>query len=56
LFNSAEDAVTAALEPDRLAELKTRGAAMDLASAVTYLRGEVDRILNGGKDIAGAPA
>jgi predicted ATPase len=56
LFNSAEDAVTAALEPDRLAELKARGAALDLPSAVVYLRGEVDRILMDGKDIAGAPA
>jgi predicted ATPase/class 3 adenylate cyclase len=56
LVASAEDAVTAALEPYRLAELKARGAALDLPSAVIYLRSEVDRILNGGKDIADAPA
>ncbi len=56
LVNSAEDAVAAAFDADRLAELEARGAAMDLASAVIYLRSEVDRILADGKDIAGVPA
>ena len=46
LVQGAEDAVSAAFDPDRLAELKARGAAMDLASAAGYLRREVDRILN----------
>jgi len=45
LVQGAEDAVSAAFDPDRLAELKARGAAMDLASAAVYLRREVDRIL-----------
>jgi hypothetical protein len=46
LVCGAEDAVSAAFDPDRLAELKARGAAMDLPSAAAYLRREVDRILN----------
>jgi len=45
LVQGAEDAVSGAFGPDRLAELKARGAAMDLASAAVYLRREVDRIL-----------
>jgi predicted ATPase len=43
--HSAEDAIAAAFDTDRLAQLKARGAAMDLASAAVYLRTEVDRIL-----------
>jgi hypothetical protein len=46
LVQGAEDAVSAAFDPDRLAELTARGAALDLASAAAYLRREVDRILN----------
>ncbi len=42
---SAEDAVSAALDADRLAELRAHGAALDMPSAVSYLRAEVDRIL-----------
>jgi predicted ATPase/class 3 adenylate cyclase len=45
LVQDAEDAVAAALDPDRLAELEARGAAMDLATAAGYLRREVDRVL-----------
>jgi predicted ATPase/class 3 adenylate cyclase len=56
LANSAEEAVAAAFDPDRLTALKARGAALDLPSAVAYLRSEVNRILADGKDIAGASA
>ncbi len=52
---SAEDAIAAALDPDRLTQLKARGAAMDLASALVYLRGEVDRVLADGMQGAGTP-
>ena len=45
LVQGAEDAISAAFDPDQLAELKARGAAMDLASAAVYLRREGDRIL-----------
>ena len=56
LVDSAEDTIVAAFDTDQLSELKARGAAMDLPSAVIYLRSEVDRILANGKDVAGAPA
>jgi len=56
LVDSAEDTIVAAFDTDQLSELKARGAAVDLPSAVIYLRSEVDRILANGKDVAGAPA
>jgi predicted ATPase/class 3 adenylate cyclase len=55
LVQGAEDAVSAAFDPNKLAELKARGAAMDLASAAAYLRREVDRILTEGADSAETP-
>ena len=48
LVQGAEDATSAAFDPEHLAELKARGAAMDLATAAAYLRREVDRILTEG--------
>jgi hypothetical protein len=48
LVQGAEDVVVAAFDADQLAELQARGAAMDLVSAVDYLRSEVDRILADG--------
>ena len=45
LIDGAEDAIAAAFDSDQLARLKARGAALDLASAAVYLRGEVERIL-----------
>jgi predicted ATPase/class 3 adenylate cyclase len=56
LVQGAENTVAAAFDTDQLTELEARGAAMDLASAVSYLRGEVDRILADGKNIGGALA
>ncbi len=52
---SAEDAIAAALDPDQLTQLKARGAAMDLASALAYLSGEVNRVLANGTRGAGTP-
>jgi hypothetical protein len=40
-----EDAIVAVFDTDRLAELRARGAALDVPSAVAYLRTEVDRVL-----------
>jgi predicted ATPase/class 3 adenylate cyclase len=48
LARGVEDAIAAAFDPDRLAELKARGAALDVPGAVSYLSTEVDRILAGG--------
>jgi hypothetical protein len=45
LVGSAEDAIAAAFDADRLTELRARGAALDLPSALNYLRAEVDRVL-----------
>jgi predicted ATPase len=42
---SAEVAIAAGLDPNQLAQFKARGAAMDLADAMAYLRHEVDRVL-----------
>jgi predicted ATPase len=56
LVQDAEATVAAAFNADQLTELEARGAAMDLASALVYIRCEVDRIVAEGKDIAGAPA
>jgi hypothetical protein len=56
LVDSAEEAIVAAFDTEQLTQLKARGAALDLPSAVAYLRSEVDRILANGKDVEGAPA
>jgi hypothetical protein len=45
LVHSAEDAIAAAFGTDRLTQLKARGAALDSPIAITYLRGEIDRVL-----------
>jgi len=56
LIDSAESAVAAAFDAEQLTELKARGVVLDLPSALVYLRSEVDRVLDDGKDVAGAPA
>jgi predicted ATPase/class 3 adenylate cyclase len=45
LARGVEDAIVAVFDTDRLAELRARGAALDVPSAVAYLRTEVDRVL-----------
>jgi hypothetical protein len=56
LVDRAQDTIVAAFDTEQLTQLKARGAALDLPSAVVYLRSEADRILANGKDVAGSPA